>query len=197
VILFGDPSTLINLMKAQYIQALTWLFGISALKVSIALTLLRLSVQRSYKRILYSTIVLVVLITTGCALTLILQCLPVEAAWDMTKQPPPFGTGTARCYSLDTFKNLGLMNSAFNIATDVLFAALPIPLIWQLSLNVRTKVSLILILSLGWFACAAGIIKAVKQASVLSDPDWSVKDSFNVWSMVSGSRSTCPIRRRH
>jgi hypothetical protein len=169
-------------MKAQYIQALTWLFGIS---------LLRLSVQRSYKRILYSTIVLVVLITTGCALTLILQCLPVEAAWDMTKQPPPFGTGTARCYSLNTFKNLGLMNSAFNIATDVLFAALPIPLIWQLSLNVRTKVSLILILSLGWFACAAGIIKAVKQASVLSDPDWSVKDSFNVWSMVSGARPDC------
>lgn len=158
--------------------------GISLVKISIALTLLRLSVQRIYNRTLWFALGFLVLMTVACAGTLIFQCLPVQAAWEASLRPPPFGTGTARCYNMDTFRNLGLMNSAFNIATDILFAALPIPLIWQLQLNTRTKVSLIAILSLGWFACAAGIIKAVKQYYVLTDPDWTVDDAFNTWNYI-------------
>ena len=37
-----------------------------------------------------------------------------------------------------------------NIATDVLLATLPIPKVWKLQVNVRTKISLIAILSLGF-----------------------------------------------
>ncbi|KAJ4363969.1 hypothetical protein N0V83_009423 [Neocucurbitaria cava] len=158
--------------------------GISAVKISIAFCLLRLSVQRTYARILYGSIIFIVLMTIACACTLIFQCLPVAAAWDGTLRPPPFGTGHAKCYSLDVFRNLGLMNSAFNIVTDVLFASLPIPLIWQLQLNFRTKISLIAVLSLGWFACAAAIIKAVKQWTVLTEPDWTVEDWFNIWNYI-------------
>ena len=68
--------------------------------------------------------------------------------------------------------------------TDVLFATLPIPLIWQLQLNLRTKISLILVLSLGWFACAAATVKAVLQFNVLNDLDWTVHNSFNVWNYI-------------
>lgn len=73
---------------------------------------------------------------------------------------------------------------AFNIITDVLFATIPIPLIWKLQLNTRKRISLIVVLSLGWFACAAAIIKAVQQWNVLTDPDWTVRDSFNVWNYI-------------
>lgn len=48
----------------------------------------------------------------------------------------------------------------------------------------RTKVSLIAVLSLGWFACAAAIIKAVQQFHVLQDADWTVHDSFNIWNYI-------------
>lgn len=48
----------------------------------------------------------------------------------------------------------------------------------------RTKISLILILSLGWFACVAAIIKAVKQWHVLEELDWTAEDSFNVWNYI-------------
>jgi hypothetical protein len=48
----------------------------------------------------------------------------------------------------------------------------------------RKRISLIVVLSLGWFACAAGIIKAVQQWHVLTDPDWTVDDSFNVWNYI-------------
>jgi hypothetical protein len=43
---------------------------------------------------------------------------------------------------------------------------------------------LIAVLSLGWFACAAAIIKAVLQWNVLNDPDWTVHDSFNIWNYL-------------
>ena len=48
----------------------------------------------------------------------------------------------------------------------------------------KKRVSLIIILSLGWFACTAGIIKAVQQWHVLTDPDWTVYDSFNLWNYI-------------
>jgi hypothetical protein len=147
------PAKFARLMKLQYIQSIVIMVGISAVKVSIAFCLLRLSVQKWYTRILYGGTAFIVLMTTACAGTLILQCLPVRASWDMSLRPPPYGTGHAKCYStypvhtrthrkyadsnlgylgLTTFRNLGLMNSSFNIVTDVLFASLPIPLIWQL-----------------------------------------------------------------
>lgn len=37
-----------------------------------------------------------------------------------------------------------------NIVTDVTFAALPIPIVWNLQINGRTRASLITILSLGF-----------------------------------------------
>lgn len=37
-----------------------------------------------------------------------------------------------------------------NILTDVLFASLPIPMVWNLQVNMRTKITLLAILSLGY-----------------------------------------------
>ncbi|CAI6334434.1 unnamed protein product [Periconia digitata] len=167
--------------KIQYFHSLVIMVGVSAVKVSIALSLIRLSPRKSYTVFLYGVIGFMVIMTLACAGTLIFQCLPVQAAWDFSLRPP---TGTAKCYNQIIFRNLGLMNSAFNIVTDVLFATLPVPLIWKLQLNTRTKISLIGILSLGWFACGAAIVKAVQQWTVFEDPDWSVHDSFNVWNYV-------------
>lgn len=57
-------------------------------------------------------------------------------------------------------------------------------MIWKLQLNTRTKISLICVLSLGYFASAAAIVKAVQQFHVLEDPDWTVNDSFNIWNFI-------------
>ena len=112
LVLFMNPAKMVQLAKVQYVQAIIIMVGISAVKISIAFSLLRLSVQRVYARVLYASIVFLVLMTIACALTLIFQCVPVQAAWDGTLRPPPMGTGTAKCYNLTVFRNLGLMNSS-------------------------------------------------------------------------------------
>ncbi|KAF1952866.1 hypothetical protein CC80DRAFT_355435, partial [Byssothecium circinans] len=182
--LLAQPTMYMQFSKVLYVHSIIVMVGISSVKISIAFSLLRLSTRRSYSVFLHGVIVFIVFLTIGCALSLVFQCLPVDAIWNMSLRPPPFGTGTAKCYDMTTFRNLGLMNSSFNIVTDVLFATLPIPLIWKLQLNLRTKLSLIIVLSLGWFACAAAIVKAIQQWHVLEELDWTVQDSFNIWNYI-------------
>jgi len=57
-------------------------------------------------------------------------------------------------FDCDNNKHLGL-----SIATDIVFAILPIPMLWNVQINSRAKVAVFGILSLGVFASAASIIK--------------------------------------
>lgn len=55
-----------------------------------------------------------VIFTLACLGTLIFQCLPVSAAWDFIQRPPPFGKGTAKCYSTPIFTAIGLFNGGLS-----------------------------------------------------------------------------------
>lgn len=74
--------------------------------------------------------------------------------------------------------------AVINILTDFLLALLPVPLIWQLQLNLRTKISLILVLSLGLFACVAAIMKARLNKTILSDPNRFIYDGYSMWNFI-------------
>lgn len=71
-----------------------------------------------------------------------------------------------------------------NILTDFLLALLPVPLIWQLQLNLRTRISLILVLSLGLFACVAGVMKVRLNKTILSDPNRFIFDGYSMWNFI-------------
>jgi hypothetical protein len=134
-----------------------------------------------------------VLFTIGSVLAIILQCKPVAAGYDLTLRPP---TGTGTCYGIDIFKKVGVFNSceaiftnhimmfrsltstAINIATDLLFAILPIPLVWGLQLNMRTKLGLVCILSLGFFAAATAIYKTPMQYHFFEERDFTGKGAW-------------------
>jgi hypothetical protein len=116
----------------------------------------------------------------ACTGTLLFQCSPVAASWSVVERMKP---GT-RCFSPRIYSFIGLWNSVVNIATDVLFAVLPIPVILKLQVNKRTKASLIIVLSLGFFACIAGIFKARLQVKLFDMPDQAFENWFNIWYML-------------
>lgn len=93
----------------------------------------------------------------------IFQCIPIKAAWDFMLRLDP----STKCYSLSVFRSIGLFNGgmsplktthgkvtyrpiAINIFTDFIFATLPIPIILPLKIDMRSKISLVCILSLGY-----------------------------------------------
>lgn len=111
----------------------------------------------------------------ACTGTLVFQCWPIRAVWTFQFE---------YCFSNATFAAIGLTNTSINCATDFLLATLPVPVIIRLHVNKRTKMTLALILSVGYFACAAGIVKAVKQATFFDETDPLWHNSFNVWNMI-------------
>ncbi|KAH8601175.1 hypothetical protein B0O99DRAFT_468240, partial [Bisporella sp. PMI_857] len=124
--------------------------------------------------------VFLLIFTLACVGTLVFQCLPVNAAWDIFLRMDP----KSKCYSNNTFRDIGLFNGAINIFTDFLFATMPIPVILSLQINTRTKISLVCILSLGYFACAAAIVKEILLADYFNDIDNLFEDSFQIWNDI-------------
>ncbi|RYP86146.1 hypothetical protein DL769_000824 [Monosporascus sp. CRB-8-3] len=116
------------------------------LKISIALTVLRLGFIAS-----------VCFFISGI-FTFFFFCRPLGGYWDKSLKPVVMVRG-------------GLANTAFNIASDVALASLPVPVVWRLKMDRRTRLYVIGILSLGYFAVAMGIVKAVYQIAYGSEKD--------------------------
>jgi len=179
----GFPQLMANQMiLAHYSWFHAWInvLGTSLVKISVGLFLLRLVQGKWYKRILIGWIIFTILFTVSSMGTLLFQCLPVNAAWNFALRANP----STKCYSLDIYRSIGLFNGAINIFTDFLFATLPIPLILPLQINVRTKISLICILGLGYFACVAAIVREHLLAGFFDEPDPFYHYSLQVWNGI-------------
>ncbi|KAK1702429.1 uncharacterized protein BDZ83DRAFT_725205 [Colletotrichum acutatum] len=148
------------------------------LKVSITLSLLRLSKTGWYKWALWSTIALVFFYSIGGMFPFFLHCKPMSGFWDRNTTPPP------KCKDGNNINLFGIINTGFNIFTDVVLATLPVPIIWNLQMKRRLRLYAIGILSLGYFAVAMGIIKAVYQLNNDSEPDKTFKRSIQFWGFL-------------
>jgi len=136
------PDLVIFFQANFWLSMFAMLIGLGLVKLSIGFNLLRLSTSRWYTWSLWTTIGFVVAYTFMACMTFLLHCDTVAGNWDFT--------GTAKCYSLDLFITFALINTSFNIFTDVLFAVFPIPIIWTLQMKKKTRIYLIVILSLGY-----------------------------------------------
>lgn len=103
---------------------------------------MRLSPGGWYTGALWASLVLVCAYSFLGMMTFFLHCDPMRGHWD-------HGIG-ATCYSIDLFIVFALLNTSFNIFTDVLFATFPVPVIWRLQMKMRVRFYLIGILSLGY-----------------------------------------------
>ncbi|EDU42343.1 conserved hypothetical protein [Pyrenophora tritici-repentis Pt-1C-BFP] len=153
-----DPVKYQHLLKIRYAHQIICNAAVTIVKISVAFFLLRFAT--------------------------IWACLPIEASWNFSLRPPPLGNGTARCFSKRTFGDIALFNAMINCLTDFLLALLPVTLIWQLSVNLRTRISLIAILSLGIFVGAAGAFRATAFNTILKDPRRFVHDKWMMWNYV-------------
>ncbi|KAL5356291.1 hypothetical protein BJX96DRAFT_162360 [Aspergillus floccosus] len=151
--------------------------GMAFLKISIALNLLRFSPARWYAVCLWASIAFVVAYNFMAAMTFFLHCRPMQAHWDTRIKD-------AKCYSLHLFVVFALINTSFNIFTDVLFATIPIPIVWNLQMKRRVRFYLIGVFSLGYIAVGMGVVKTVFQLAYAKDRDSFFNDSILFWALV-------------
>ncbi|RAR09666.1 phosphatidylserine decarboxylase [Stemphylium lycopersici] len=168
--------------KIMYFYSILIISAYSFIKLSIGFFLLRLADRTRWRPFLIGMLVFLALFTIGSTFAIIFQCIPVQAGWDYNLRPP---VGDAKCYDATIFKNVGVFNSSINIATDLIFALTPIPMVWKLQVTIQTRVGLAVILSLGLFASAVAIYKTPMQANFFKIADWSGDGSwYYIWQQV-------------
>ncbi|KAK6226869.1 hypothetical protein QIS74_00424 [Colletotrichum tabaci] len=168
---------MVVMRRSSFFQSIiSSIAGLALLKVSIGLSLLRLSRSTWYSRSLWALIVFVSAYSFMAWMTFFFFCQPLEGYWDKSLKP--------KCYPITLFIKFGLINTAFNIFTDVCFATLPVSIIWTLQMKLRTRIYLIIVLSLGYFAVAMGIIKSVYQIAYGKDTDKTFYQSIQFWEFL-------------
>lgn len=74
-------------------------------------------------------------------MTVFFQCRPLAFTWG--------GTAEGTCIAPANLKFAAFFNSSVSVLTDVVFALLPVPMLWKVQLNWRVKTAVGAILSLG------------------------------------------------
>jgi hypothetical protein len=135
------------------------LIALCLTKVSVGLFLLRLTPETKLRRFVMGTIIFTVLSATGnfrmlstppislkklskpCEVTVFFQCQPLAFTWG--------GTPTGTCIPPTHLKFAAFFNSSVSVLTDVTFALLPVPMLWNVQMNWKVKTAVGGILSLG------------------------------------------------
>ncbi|KAK7432545.1 hypothetical protein QQZ08_000752 [Neonectria magnoliae] len=165
-------------MKLNFVSQPIYLIAICVVKLSVGSSLLRIASTKFYRYLILSIMGFMAFYTIGCFFTIVFQCTDIRVQWDRSVQ--------STCWSKTTLLGLSYTNAALNIITDLLFAiVIPTPMLWNLNVHFRTRVSLIAILGLGVFACAAAFVKLgyVTKYGELGDWLWD-SQNITIWTCV-------------
>ncbi|KAL8404637.1 hypothetical protein RB594_009480 [Gaeumannomyces avenae] len=154
------PADLPDALHINFASQPMSLITLGIVKLSVGTFLLRVSPSRFYTRFIWTLLGVTVALTVAGTLQIMLHCRPLEFVWN--KALP----GGGQCTSGDAIVTGAYIGFVAGIATDFIFAVLPIPMLWNVQLNRRVKVAIMGILSLGLFTTAAGIIKTMFIANL-------------------------------
>ncbi|WYZ46639.1 hypothetical protein EsH8_IX_000864 [Colletotrichum jinshuiense] len=184
-------ANLISYTRINFAGRPVYQVGISFFKIALLISYLRLlkgTDQKSYRRVVWLTILLVFLAHLGCALSLIFACTPVDKSWNPLKAGtclPPGPSFTA--YAVVT------------IVSDVVVAVLPIPVLLKLNIRIEKKAGLIGIFLLGLFTTLCSILRYLEINRIqFGDGNstmlvlWGTIE-FNVGNIVSSLPFLAPV----
>lgn len=112
------------------------------IKLSYAIFLLRLAIERRYRWTLWASMVVVAIWSTALFFWDLFQCSPVQAQWDYT-------IAGEHCVGSEQVVAAAYALSVMTIVTDWLYALLPIPMIWHVKMTKQAKATVIVLLGLG------------------------------------------------
>jgi hypothetical protein len=112
------------------------------IKLSIAVFLLRLAVQKRYRYTLWISMSIVAIWSSVIFFWDVFQCKPVHAQWDYT-------IADKQCVTSEEIVSAAYSISVMTILTDWLYALLPIPMVWKVKMTIQAKLTVIMVLGLG------------------------------------------------
>ncbi|KAJ5788181.1 hypothetical protein N7457_003171 [Penicillium paradoxum] len=160
--------------KIRYVTHVIYSLITGLIKVSICLLYLRLF--PNLRRVSLGTIAFVTAMSVALILATIFQCTPVDAVFDEKKYKH------YTCFESIPFWYAG---AALSLVTDIWILLLPLRTVLGLQLGTRKRFIVAGLLSLGFFACIASVVRMVYLVKLYrsSDPSW---DTFgiSIWSGI-------------
>lgn len=159
------------------------------IKASICVALIRVTPRKLYRWILYTVMALTAVAAVVTDVAVLAWCKPVAATWD-----PSAG----KCAAGSVITNVSYFISAVSILTDWTCAILPAIILWDVQLQFRIKLPVMIILGLGFVASAATLVR-LRYLVVYNRPDkyllnvahiaiWSIAESG--LGLIAGSMAT-------
>jgi hypothetical protein len=103
--------------------------------------LLRFLSERAHRITVYCVAIFYTLTGILFVFGVIFQCSPVASFWNASVP------GT--CVNEEILGDLAYVNATFSLATDLFCTIIPIILVWKMQIDMRSKVSIMLVLCLG------------------------------------------------
>ncbi|KAI1869656.1 uncharacterized protein JN550_005637 [Neoarthrinium moseri] len=146
------------------------------IKSSICVALIRITTRKLFKWILYGIIFFTIV---GCLVTdiaVLSWCQPISATWD-----PSAGS----CADKSVIINVSYFISVISILTDWVCAILPAFILWNVQLRYRVKLSVAIVLGLGFVASTATIVRIryLVYYSISEDYLYNIAN-IAIWSIV-------------
>ncbi|CAO2654833.1 Nn.00g115660.m01.CDS01 [Neocucurbitaria sp. VM-36] len=172
-----DADSIMKAMRYWWLCYIAYCWAMIGAKISIGLFLLRVTIHKIHRWIIYVAMGLTVLTGLIFFFVTLLQCSPISYFWDRTQE-------NGWCVPIDVIIGLTFLYSGVSVICDFTFAILPMFLVWGLNMSVRTRLVLIPILGM---ACVASVAVVVRLAYVMDfkNPDflWATVD-IAIWSDI-------------
>ncbi|PVH82384.1 hypothetical protein DL98DRAFT_388808, partial [Cadophora sp. DSE1049] len=148
-----------------------------ALKLSIGVMLIRIAVAKKHKIIIWTVVVVFEVYGAFYFFLFVLQCRPSAYFWTQ------YTGGKGTCIDPTITVDATYAYSAISCWTDWTLAIIPMFIVWNLQMNIRTKIGLSLILAMAALASIATIIRIpyVKDLANQADFLYATTD-VAIWS---------------
>ncbi|KAK5662197.1 hypothetical protein OQA88_8102 [Cercophora sp. LCS_1] len=146
----------VHTVKHSWIGIGVWGLAMTCIKVSIALTLLRIQGKSLAWRIFLYAIMFVCTAygILNLFFNLVIACRPLAAAWD-------FRIIEKQCVSIEIQRLASNIGSGVNISTDILLSLSPAVFLRKLNRPLRERLFICFLMSLGLLATVSSILKTV------------------------------------
>ncbi|KAI6778369.1 uncharacterized protein J7T54_000487 [Emericellopsis cladophorae] len=140
-----------NVLMFYYLGSIFYFATITFVKLSLLAFILRVFPDKSFRKVVWVVTGLVMGYGISFIVATALQCSPAEGAW---KQLRPEWAGTCNNIHLQKW-----MSAIFNIVLDLVLLALPLRNLWNLHMEVKKKVMIMFMFSLGIFVTIISVIR--------------------------------------
>ncbi|KAK3052458.1 hypothetical protein LTR09_006312 [Extremus antarcticus] len=124
-----------EVLRVFYYTEILYIIALPLIKISLTLTYLRIFPQQTLRIVAFVVIGSTICYTIGLGVATVVQCSPISYSWTRWD-----GEHEGTCNHLNA---QGYCAASLNILLDLLVVAMPMPILWQMNMNLRKKIMII------------------------------------------------------